>query len=305
MKKRFKLLTILLTAVVLLCSLCIPSMADLGGFSGSSDYGGDYGGGGYDYDYDYGSGFDGGDLFFLLHFVDDPKIAVIIIIAAIVITIIKSKNKGARTHVRPSRPVPGAQQTSQSNLRPMSEYKSLDPNFSEAEFVDKLSNMYVRFQNCWQSKDMDPLRADMTDALYNQMSRQLQQLINARQTNMVENIAVLGVELRGFMQDDTNDTIIASIRSRINDYYIDDNTCEVVRGDPHVERFMTYEWAMIRSKGKTTQAAGEQTTRNCPNCGAALDVNHSAECPYCGSIITSGDHGWVLSSIKGISQQSS
>ena len=68
---------------------------------------------------------------------------------------------------------------------------------------------------------------------------------------------------------------------------------------------MTYEWTMIRKKGMTSQKAGEKTTMNCPNCGAALDVNHSAECEYCGSIITNGDYDWVLSSIKGIAQQSS
>ena len=35
------------------------------------------------------------------------------------------------------------------------------------------------------------MRAIMTDALYNQMARQLQTLIDAKQTNYVERIAVL------------------------------------------------------------------------------------------------------------------
>ena len=44
------------------------------------------------------------------------------------------------------------------------------------------------------------------------------------------------------------------------------------------------------------------TDLHCPNCGAPLDVNHSAKCEYCGQVITVDDYDWVISQIKGISQ---
>jgi predicted RNA-binding Zn-ribbon protein involved in translation (DUF1610 family) len=67
---------------------------------------------------------------------------------------------------------------------------------------------------------------------------------------------------------------------------------------------MTYEYILVRSSGYVTKAQDEDTkTFNCPNCGASLDINHSAKCPYCSSVITARTHDWVISSIKGIAQE--
>ena len=30
----------------------------------------------------------------------------------------------------------------------------------------------------------------------------------------------------------------------------------------------------------------------CPHCGAPLEINASAKCPYCGSVITLEEHGF-------------
>ena len=37
---------------------------------------------------------------------------------------------------------------------------------------------------------------------------------------------------------------------------------------------------------------------NCPNCGAPTEITSSGKCEYCKSIITTGDHDWVLSDIR-------
>ena len=41
----------------------------------------------------------------------------------------------------------------------------------------------------------------------------------------------------------------------------------------------------------------------CPGCGAPLDVNASARCPYCGTVIQQQAQDWVISAIRGIKQQ--
>ncbi|MBQ3216447.1 MAG: hypothetical protein IJB35_01360, partial [Oscillospiraceae bacterium] len=65
-----KRLTTILLCLLLCFSLALPGLADLGSFSGDSDYGGfdsydydyDYdSGSSYDYDYDYDSGSSGED----------------------------------------------------------------------------------------------------------------------------------------------------------------------------------------------------------------------------------------------------
>ena len=43
--------------------------------------------------------------------------------------------------------------------------------------------------------------------------------------------------------------------------------------------------------------------KNCPACGAPLDINATAKCPYCGSVVTVQQEEWALSSIKGLYQR--
>ena len=68
---------------------------------------------------------------------------------------------------------------------------------------------------------------------------------------------------------------------------------------------MTYEWTMIRTKGAKSFEQTADAAKNCPNCGAPLDLNATAKCQYCGAVIQSADFDWVIKTIKGISQQTS
>lgn len=312
---RRKITALLLVLVLAFGAFTISALADAGSFSGSSDYGGggsDWGGSSdwgsswdNDYDYDYGSSYyyggssrdDGGGGG------GSWGVAIVIVIIILVIgtkLFFKSGSGGGQAGV----PV---QNQPPANLRPISELKRQDPGFSEDAIKEKISNLYVRMQNAWQDKDFEPMRPYMTDALYSQFDRQLQDIIRAETTNYVERISVLGVTLEGWTEDAAHQTLSALVNTRIVDYTVDDNTGKVMSGSKTAEKFMCYRWSLIRSAGVTTPEAGKDgedaSTLNCPNCGAPLDVNHTARCPYCDSIITSNEYDWSISAIAGISQR--
>ena len=114
---------------------------------------------------------------------------------------------------------------------------------------------------------------------------------------------MLGVELLGWKQEDGNDIMIAKLQTRIVDYVVDDATGNVIRGSNTAEKFMTYEWNLIRTSGRQTSKISGENASNCPNCGAPINLNKSAKCEYCGSIIETDDFDWVLSGIKALSQR--
>jgi DNA-directed RNA polymerase subunit RPC12/RpoP len=171
--------------------------------------------------------------------------------------------------------------------------------------LEKVGNWYIQMQNAWQDKKWEPMRAIMTDALYSQMERQLDELVKAGRTNYVERIAVLESRIVRYAVEGDNDVLVVRLSTRICDYTLDDKTGEVVSGSKTRELFMVYDWKLIRSKDEVTHEADEMTQVSCPNCGAPLEINHSGQCPYCGSVVTLKEHDWALSSIKGISQRSS
>ena len=64
---------------------------------------------------------------------------------------------------------------------------------------------------------------------------------------------------------------------------------------------MKYLMTFNRKKGVLTKAGtSNKSTTNCPNCGAPTEITSSGQCEYCDSVITTGEHDWVLSDIHSI-----
>ena len=289
--------------------------ADFGDFAGDNDYG-DWGNDdwgndddwGWDSDDDYDS--NGG-------FVYVPggssggsgggstvgSIVMALIIVAVIVFFVLRRRGGSSAHPNNKPVAPGAQATDPSTLKPMSEYLTLDPTFSESEMREKISNLYVQFQDAWHAKDLTPLRPYLSDAYFAQSDRQLDTYRRNHQTSYIDRISVMDVSLSGFKQSEGKDYIYARLKTRITNYVLDDNTGNLVRGSKTAEKFMEYEWEMVRSSGKTTVGASGTVVQNCPNCGAAVNINRTAQCEYCGSIITVDSFDWVVNGIKGLSQR--
>lgn len=302
MKKFFS--AVLAAALLIAVSLAfsVKSGADFGDFSGDADYGGndyDYDYGYDDNDYDYGGSsggfFSGGS---------DTVIIAVIVIGIIIFTFVTDKKKGraSRGATFTGGRTNNIGYTAPTNLNPIGAYSSVDPEFSEEELKEWISNSYVRLQKAWQNKDLTPVQTLLSDAYFAQMTSQLENYKRLRRTNMIDRVAVFGVTLLGWRQESGCDVISANIRAKICDYVVDDKTGNVVSGDPSKEKLMEYEWTLSRTSGEKSGKSEGTTASNCPNCGAPIDLNKSAKCPYCDSVIKSAKHDWVIVTIKGISQ---
>ncbi len=289
--------------IVLLTILSLPAVghADAGFFSGGADYGGSsYSGGG---SYDGSGSSSGGSFNPVMIFVDDEEQADsiwtgLVIVVAVVIVVIGFVGKKKQQPQQPE----GGRPVARTTVDPVV-LRAKDPNFSVQAFLEKVANDYVQMQRCWQDKNWEPMRPLMTDALYSQFDRQLDELRRSGQTNYVERIAVLGSRIVEYRQDQVNDILTVELRTRIVDYTLEDATGALVSGSKTAEKFMTYEWTLIRSKDMVTPAADEVREIHCPNCGAPVAINKSAQCEYCGQVLETSTYDWVLSAVRGISQQ--
>ena len=305
MKNRKTLLITLIITLFIMSILAVPALADAGSFAGNSEYGGSSDSsysGSYSSSYSgsYGSSYgSSGDSS------EDGVfgLGIILVVLFFVVFIFAKMAK-----VRAAVTLDNAQVNDYSQPMPIETLRKIDPSFLVYPMKEKISNLYVRMQNAWQANEFEEMRPFMTDALYNQFKLQLDELVRSGCTNHVERIAVLEVILRGWRTDATNDALIAQLQTRIIDYISNDTTGEVVSGSKTTEKFMTYEWTLIRSKGMTTHVTEGEGSENtvtvhCPSCGAPVEINQSAKCPYCDSVINSADYDWVISEIKGIAQR--
>ncbi len=298
MKKSFALSCI---CALLLFSLVtfVPDLAigDAGNFAGSSSYGGSSSSsssssssysGSSDYDYD-----DSDSEY-------DWLITIVVVAFILGVSFIKLMLPGSDSDE--SQPQ-GASVTDAALLSDLDELVAKDPLFNAAAVTDKLANTYVKIQNAWTAGDLEPVRPYFEDALYAQFERQLNSLKSQGHVNHVDNIAVLECVARGWFISRGNENLVCKVRTRITDYTVD-SSGDVVQGSQDRELFMEYEYTLSRPEGTLTQAQGsEVAVHECPNCAAPLNEGASARCPYCGSVIAIKQHDWVISSIKGISQQ--
>ena len=312
------------SACVLALTLCalaffVPELAlgDAGNFSGASDYGGDTGSSS---DSDYGgdtgssSDSDSGWIAALIYIAVDlllegemspGKIAILVVLALAILSLyVWTKARGKSGGKSSSGPKPqGAQVTAEARLRSCYDLSGVDPLFDPAKVEERLANIYVKIQNAWTDGDMEPVRPYFEDALFAQFERQLNALKSQGLVNHVDNVAVLECTARGWYKSEGKEYLVLKLRTRINDYTTD-RTGAVVRGAIDRELFMEYEYALSRPEGtRTEEQTREVAVNQCPNCAAPLNEGASARCPYCGSVIAIKQHDWVISSIKGVSQQ--
>ena len=189
-------------------------------------------------------------------------------------------------------------------LRPMDEYLELDPDFDEERIKTRISNLYVQMQEKWQAKDISSLRPYMTDTFFSQMDNQLEQFRKMGRTDITDRAAVLSTDLRGWRQSAGMDYITVGLNARIISYVLDDRTGRLISGSMTKEKFMEYEIELCRKSGEITHSEEEGThSATCPNCGAPLKLNASAQCEYCGSVITQVNTDWAICGMRGISQR--
>lgn len=243
MKKHRALLSLLSLFVALAIAAMLPltGLADAGNFSGDSDYGGsDWSSSDSDWDSDFSyssssssssSSGGGGSLIGL----------VILVVIVVIILRARGGRGGGKPTGGPGTSTGPAPMPPSEIDSGLAKLKAQDPGFSREAFLERVSNMYVQLQEAWEAKRWEPIRIMMTDALYNQFKRQLDEYIRNNQTNHVDRIAVLSAEMTGYRQDEVNDIIKVLLKTRIVDYVVNDADGSLVSGDRSREKFMTYE----------------------------------------------------------------
>lgn len=303
-------LLILLAVLLVAAFVLTPRIghADLGDFSGGDDFGGsDSGGDSCAIDLIYvllrlgcaagecavESGMCTGGQVFLF--------GVIVVIAILVLLfVLRRRVAQNKDNVREKfdRVMRGAEAVS-SGVTVGNRIRAVDPDFSEEDLKEKLKNLYFRFADCCEKRDLAPLRPYLSDALYEQTQQTLDALKKLHVTERQERLAILDAALLGFTQRDGADQIRAKLSVRSVTYRQNDDTGELVSGSRDAEQFSSVMITLSRPTGVRTRPRETGTiVRHCPSCGAPLSLNESSVCPYCDSILPREEDEWVILSIE-------
>ncbi len=283
--------------VVALVCIGTMAMADVGNQNRYVDSGG---GGGDDDFFEFIAGLIVGLLF------EHPAIGIPVLVIAVVWYLIARKKKGLKgadiaqnmsgyTGGVEGEPLVGDQ------AAVAAEIQAIDPNFSADKFTAWVREVFIKLQQAWSDRDWKKIRPFESEELFSLHNTQLEEYIRGNKINMIEKIGIKTCSLVSFAEDGDKEVVKVRLSAVMRDYVIDATTRKVLESDPNKDWNMTYLMTFNRKKGvKTQEGLSNKSTTNCPNCGAPTEITSAGQCSYCGSVITTGEHDWVLTDIHSI-----
>lgn len=283
---------------------------DYGDSDWDTDWDSDWDSGGSDWGKSYGSSYSSS-----YSNDDEVNIPLVIIVLVIVIIISVSKSKSANTSAKG---VPASNKTSNQQHRNGHHTRATkqpvkvlpdrtqqitqivqqkDENFTANDFISYVKRVYVDIQDAWSKRDLEPVRSVIHPNLYQQTQRQIEKKIEDGIINYLERISVNTAYLTGYVQDDDYEYMIVYLTAKMIDYQIKEATGEILYGDKTTRWDMYYKMTFMRAINMQTLDITQEDNMvmKCPNCGAPVEGTAFGECEYCGSIVSSGKYGWVLS----------
>ncbi|GAB4278757.1 MAG: hypothetical protein Kow0068_02530 [Marinilabiliales bacterium] len=188
----------------------------------------------------------------------------------------------------------GHNMASNKNPEGYERFKSLNPDFDEGKFKEKVKTAFIELQKAWASKDMSKVRHYISDGMYQRLNTQFKMMDLLSQINKLEKIEVKNVVIDRIDSDGQFDIIHVAVHAFMNDRFISEKYPSLNSGGP--ESFVEY-WSFMKKRG--AQEKDIFSTNNCPNCGGELPkkAGEVAKCEFCGTYINSGEYDWVLAEI--------
>lgn len=317
-----KILKTAITLTIIACLSYVPVFADVGSFdrydsgSSSSDWSSsssswdsdDWSSSSSSWDDDYSSSsYSSGDAVFLIAWLfgtNVGRVSLFVILIIVAIAMHKNRKENNSPYESTTTYTPPSVYTSEVHDVPVThteaeKIKQIDPMFSEEDFISWTKDLYVKMQHAWTDRKWEEIRPLETEKLFEQHNAQLQDLIKNKKINVVEQIAVNYATILSFRQTEDKDIVDVALKATKKDYVIDETTKNVLQGNKNQDRITVYKMTFERTKGTLTKKGTEKLdAKNCPNCGAPLKITSSGKCEYCGSIVSTGVHDWVLSNIE-------
>lgn len=230
------------------------------------------------------------------------------LVGLIVYWVVKGKSKSKRKKYSYEAPASTYQLTANAQPATPTTNKSaidailqIDPAFSADKFMAWVKEVFIKIQQAWTARDWSVIRPFESEELFSQHNAQLDEYIRNKKINVIEKIGIKSCYLKMFTEDGDKEVMTVGLSAVMRDYVIDADTHKVLESDPNRDWYMNYEMVFNRKKGvKTIEGKSNISTTNCPCCGAPTKITSAGKCDYCGSVITTGEHDWVLTDIRSI-----
>lgn len=171
-----------------------------------------------------------------------------------------------------------------------------DEHFAPDSFIKRVEQTFWKVQNAWYDQKIDTIQHLVSDALYEQFKRQIDEQTEAGIRFKHNKMTIYDARIAQVNCDNSFDVIHVFIRASSADSLIDLTTRETLAENQESRKFSEY-WTFIRRPSARTLKKPGLLEGACPNCGTPLQIGHATVCTTCNSFIRSGYYDWVLAHI--------
>jgi hypothetical protein len=160
--------------------------------------------------------------------------------------------------------------------------------------------MADKLRDAWCAGDMGPARAFVSDGVFSRFQVQLGLMQDENRRNVMADARVLSVSLAGAEDANPLDVVHVRVDAEARDTEVAWNAnADQIRSALQRAPVEPYSeiWSISRCAGAQSKPAGYEVGRACPRCGAPLAQGETMKCRYCGALVCSGEHDWVLAEI--------
>ena len=176
-----------------------------------------------------------------------------------------------------------------------------DPGFDADALRERVKTIFEKMQTCWENGNIEPLRNDFMPDAWTRFNTQLQNKKAAGETTHVRNILFDDVTLLRYATEGGHQMLKIRITVTHNIWVTNDKG-KCIQGTEKTRKKFEFIWTMLRPAGSVTGGVTAADETHCSNCGAEVDLEVFAECPFCHTPIMAVSPDWVVSEIDAVSQ---
>ncbi len=284
----------LILAAIIFLILPAAVLARAGGGEGYSGGGGGSGG-------DGGGGGGGGGGGYLVYMlvrlcIDYPQFGIPVVIVVAVVFIAGSRQG---TNVYQSSVIRRGSDVidQQSKNSVIASIRQHDPQFDEAAFCKRVADAFGKVQQAWTAQNLNTVRPFISDGVHERFSLEFAEQRDEGYRDVLQGLNIGDIRLADVFCAGVFDEVAVRIEAAAADFRVAISDGHHVSGSTAVMPFVEV-WSFLRKRGAVTDLSRLGLMEgNCPNCGASIEMNESANCSNCKALLRSGQYDWVLSEI--------
>ena len=166
-------------------------------------------------------------------------------------------------------------------------------NIDNAMFLTKVDNIYVMLCTSIMMNDLTRVKHKVSEEIINKYQAIVNDCSSKNIRKMYDELNVKSSEITNINETEEEIIVNVTLISRYMSYYIDSNG-NLISGDNTRAQEHTNYLTLVKKKSSKELKA----SRQCPNCGANIDVNKDGRCQFCGGTFNTEDFDYILTKIE-------